>query len=174
MKDTVVSICTQRQLLQRHLRKVSESLIQEATLQVESHLAMEAHPFTQDDALFSRVNQAWYSRLKRELEVGLMAELEGSDAPSRENKVSIASANKADAVQTITDNVFIRQEKMSVQEHLALEMEIVLESYGEIAICRVLDQTPMICWQVFRTFTNLLSSRLATVTDEDLTDAMME
>mmetsp|Transcript_8994 Transcript_8994/g.19379 ORF Transcript_8994/g.19379 Transcript_8994/m.19379 type:complete len:276 (-) Transcript_8994:61-888(-) len=161
-----------RHLLQRHLRKVSDSLCQQAELQVESHLAMEAHPFTQDDALFVKMNRARYARLKRELEVGLLGELD-SENISRASKVSSA-LNNVDTVQNVIDDVFMRQEKMTVQEHLAFEMEIVLESYGEIATRRVLDRTPMICWQAFRSFGNLLSSRLATVTDDDLTDAMVE
>ena len=164
-----------KSLLQRHLRQVSDALVHEASLQVESHLAMEAHPFTQDEALFERMNRARYSRLKRELEVGLMAEQSSSEGQARVGKLPLSKGGiSIDAMQTVIDDVFSRQEKMSVQEHQAFEMEIVLEAYGEIATRRVQDRTPMICWQVFRTFTNLLSNRLAAVTDHDLNEAMSE
>ena len=171
-----------RQLLQKQMRSVADSLLTEASQQVESHLAMEAHPFTQDEALFAKMNQARYSRLKRELEVALLAELEHPGASNASSRVSqrasahnadVASSN-ADAVPGILDSVFARHEQMSVQEHLAFEMELVLESYGTIATRRVLDRTPMICWNVFRTFASLLSNRLAAVTDVDLTTALVE
>ena len=194
-----------RQLLHRHLRHVAESLLNDATLQVESHLAMEAHPFTQDDALFAQMNQARYSRLKRELEVALLAELEqpattgavdagspyrvgvepthsammnASDVSTtngtRDNLRTAVTNNNMEALPGILDNVFARHENLSMNEHLAFEMELALESYGVIATRRVLDRTPMICWHVYRTFASLLSTQLASVTDADLTAALAE
>ncbi|KAL7574416.1 hypothetical protein ACA910_015792 [Epithemia clementina (nom. ined.)] len=197
-----------RQLLHRHLRQLADSLLMEASQQVESHLAMEAHPFTQDDALFAKMNRARYSRLKRELEVALLAELEQSASAASNSSPTTSShlypshnstgkgsaidsnntgrvgagsfssvdavASSVDAVPSILDAVFARHEQMSVNEHLAFEMELILESYGTIATRRVLDRTPMICWHVFRSFSSLLSNRLAAVTDSDLTAALVE
>ena len=78
------------------------------------------------------------------------------------------------AVKTIIDTVFERSRQKSVEQQMAEDMEIVLESYGRVATKRVIDRTPQICWEVFRSLTQSIQDTLWTTTDDKLQDAMTD
>lgn len=139
---------------------VAEDLIQEARKQVQRHLDVEKIPYTQDPLLFENIAQARNRGLKRELETALKVDQEG--------------VFDTQAIKTIMDSVFERNVTKSVEEHMAEEMEIVLDAYGQCATRRVLDRTPMICWEVFRSFASSVQESLWSITDETLTECMKE
>lgn len=146
--------------LVQQCRKVAEDLIQQAYQQVESHLMVEKqHPYTQDHNLFQNMAHARHANLKRELEVALRLDPEPQHQQQQsqvkltngKNTSSSSAMNTSRvAIQSILDEVFERHSKKSVEDHMAEEMEIVLEAYGSIATRRIMDRTPMICWQVYR------------------------
>jgi hypothetical protein len=72
------------------------------------------------------------------------------------------------AIKTIMDGVFERIRQKSVEEHMAEDMEIVLESYGKVATKRVIDRTPMICWEIFRSLSDSIQENLWNATDDTL------
>lgn len=150
--------------LQVRVRKDSErvqsELMKLAQQQVESHLRVEQHPYTQDDLLFQNLASARQQALRQELQVALCLD---------QNK-SMSTA----AVGEIVEDVFTRHESRSVEDHLAAEMEMVLASYGQIATRRVIDRTPMIGWEVFRSLTAALQESLWSVTDDVLAECLRD
>lgn len=52
--------------------------------------------------------------------------------------------------------------------------QIVLESYGKVATKRVIDRTPMICWEVFRSLTDSIQENLWNATDDTLAESMQD
>ena len=54
------------------------------------------------------------------------------------------------------------------------EMEIVLESYGKVATKRVIDRTPMICWEIFRSINNSVQESLWNITDKELEESLQD
>ena len=57
---------------------------------------------------------------------------------------------------------------------MAEELELILSCYGKIATQRVLDRTPMICWQVCRSLKQKVEQSLACVTDSTLEEWLWE
>jgi hypothetical protein len=149
-----------RSLLDRQCRKVAGELLIQALKQVETHLRMERHPYTQDHALFENLSSARHRSLRRELEIALRLDKEG--------------VYDTKAIKTIMDSVFERNQQKTVEDHMAEEMELVLQSYGEIATKRVVDRTPMICWEVLRSLADSIQDSLWTTTDETLLQCMQE
>lgn len=152
--------------LRRHLdqlsRSVADSLIQDTQKQIEKHLETEKHPYTQDQLLFDNIAEARNRGLKRELETALKF-----DQPKQ-------AVYDTEALKSIIDGVWERNRKKTVQEQLAEEMEIVLEAYGQVATKRVIDRTPMVCWECVRSLTSSIQESLWSVTDETLEGAMKE
>jgi hypothetical protein len=143
-----------RFLVERQCRKAAEELMAQASKQVISHLDIEKYPYTQDNELFENISAARHRGLKRELEAALRLEQEG--------------VFDTQAIKAIVDGVFERNQQRTVEDHMAEEMEIVLESYGQVATRRVIDRTPMICWEVFRSLAKSVQESLWDVTDETL------
>jgi hypothetical protein len=141
-----------RLLVERQCRKAAEDLMTQANKQVVSHLDIEKHPYTQDNELFENISAARHRGLKRELESALRLEQGG--------------VFDTQAIKVIVDGVFARNRP--VEDHMAEEMEIVLESYGQVATKRVIDRSPMICWEVFRSLAKTVQESLWDVTDEML------
>jgi hypothetical protein len=52
--------------------------------------------------------------------------------------------------------------------------QIVLEAYGKVATKRVIDRTPMICWEVFRSLTSSIQESLWNATDDTLAESMKD
>jgi Dynamin GTPase effector domain len=151
-----------RRYLEKECRVVAEDLMHEARKQVRAHLVIEKHPYTQDQVLFDNIAEARHRGLKRELEAALKLD---------QAKQTVFDT---EAIRTIVDGVFERSRRKSAEDHMAEEMEIMLEAYGKVVTKRVVDRTPMICWQVFRSLSSSIQDSLWSVTDETLTDYMQE
>ena len=135
-----------RHAMAQTCRHVTEQLLRDAHQQLASHLRVEKHPYTQDDVLFRQIAHARHGHLKRELELALRLDQQG--------------VLDTQAMQELVDGVFARVEQKSVEDHLAEEMELVLASYGQVATRRVVDRTPMICWEVVRSLAGALQEAL--------------
>ena len=99
-----------RSMLKMHCDRSAQALILEARKQVERHLEIEKHPYTQDHILFANIANARHRSLKRELEVSLRLDQEG--------------AFDTGAIKTIMDGAFERIRQKSVEEHMAEDMEV--------------------------------------------------
>jgi GTP-binding protein EngB required for normal cell division len=149
-----------RALIEKQCRKASRELLVQAQKQVESHLHTEKYPYTQDHVLFENIAEARHRSLRRELEVSMRLDQEG--------------VYDTQAIKAMMDSVFERNKQKSVEDHMAEEMEIVLESYGQVATRRVIDRSPMICWEVFRSLASSIQEALWCVTDVTLMECMEE
>ena len=148
-------------LIRKNSERTAQELTLEAQKQVRSHLELEKHPYTQDHGLFKSIASARNRGLRRQLEVSLRLDQPGVMFDTT-------------AVKTIIDTVFERSRQKSVEQQMAEDMEIVLESYGRVATKRVIDRTPQICWEVFRSLTQSIQDTLWTTTDDKLQDAMTD
>jgi GTPase SAR1 family protein len=146
-------------LIKQQSIRVAQALLIEAQKQMNSHLDMEQHPYTQDDVLLENIAAARHISLKRELEVALRLDQDGVEFDTG-------------AIKAIMESVFDRVRAKSVDQHIAEEMEIVLESYGKVATKRVVDRTPMICWEVFRSLVPAIQESLWSITDTELDQSM--
>jgi len=149
------------ELIKKQSTHAARALLLGAEKQMQSHLEMEKFPYTQDNTLFENISSARHRCLKRELEVSLRLDQEGAVFDTA-------------AMQSIIDGVFERNQKKSVEEHMAEDMEIVLESYGKVATKRVIDRTPMICWEVFRSVLPSIQETLWNITDKQLEETMQD
>ena len=149
-----------RSLIERQCRQATQALVFSAQKQVESHLQNEKHPYTQDSVLFENISEVRHRNLRRELEVALRLDQEG--------------VYDTQAIKIIMDDVFVRNQQKSMEDHMAEEMEIVLESYGQIATRRVIDRTPMVCWEVVRSLAGSVQESLWEVTDDTLCQCMQD
>ena len=142
-----------RALISQKCHAAAHELLKEAHKQVVAHFEIEKHPYTQDNALFEKIAAGRHRNLKCELEVALKCDSEG--------------VFDTQAIKAIMDSVFERHRQRSVEDQMAEEMEVVLDAYGSVAARRVVDRTPMICWEVFRSMPNALRDALY-VSDEDV------
>ena len=97
----------------------SASLLSAATA-----LQREKTPFTLNHYLFDNIAKLRNSRLK--------------------NRLMRMVKGKTEGIEGIVQAVFDSVEKMSLEDCIAHEMQIVLDAYGKVAAKRVMDEVPMI------------------------------
>jgi hypothetical protein len=150
-----------RTLVTQQCRKASQDILKQAHKQILAHFESEKHPYTQNKELFERIAAGRQQKLQRELEIALKVDSEGVLGTR--------------AIKAIMDSVFEQQSLIrSVDEQMAEEMEIVLDAYGSVATRRVVDRTPMICWDVFRSLPSAIQDSLGRVADDALHKFMQE
>jgi len=137
------------------LRHRAESVVVEAFKQAEREvdLSMESFPYTQNHYLFDSITKMRNVRLK--------------------NRILKMVEGKTSGIEAIIESAFSNVEKMSMEEHVAQEMQIVLNAYGKVAAKRVIDNVPMIIQKRSRTLREELEKALQ-VTDEELSGLMVE
>lgn len=148
------------ELVNKQCRQAASSLMEEADRQLQSHLSLEKHPYTQDPTLFQNITEARNRVLKQELYSTLRLEQD--------------AVYDTSAIRDLIDQVLEKQKKRSVEDVMAEELEHVLSSYGEVATRRVMDRVPMICWESFRQLTARLQDTLWSITDEALEEHMQD
>jgi Dynamin GTPase effector domain len=148
-------------LVSRICRQAALDLWMQAQEQVEAQLLVEQHPYTQDDTLMADLAVLRQEQLQRDLHTALRLDQEGVVYDTQ-------------ALQTILSSVFNKHQHKPVEDQLAEEMELVLDSYGKVATRRILDRIPMICWQVFRSLHNKVQDALWNVPESSINDCMVE
>ena len=117
----------------------------------------EKVPYTQDHYLYENLSKLRFQRLMDEV----MQAIEGTNsdgdavAPSRD-------------VSAAVRNVFERNQKKSVDEHMAEEMQHALNAYGKVAFKRFIDTVPMICIEIMQRFPEKLYEYLSDISDDDI------
>jgi hypothetical protein len=175
---------------------VAKELLATATTQLEAHLELEqSYPYTQDDVLLNTIAQSRYETLKRDLELQLRLDQEGvvldthaiqtildrvfdkHRSPSSLSNASMSSTLAASAAPGVEASSPLSSGARGggvAAMYLAEELELILSCYGKVATQRVLDRTPMICWQVCRSLKPKLEQALGCVTDETLQEFLWE
>jgi len=131
---------------------------------LQSYIDDELDPYTQNHYLFENLANRRNRVLKESI---LLALQDGTTSHSD-------SAKNKDAIKMIVTSVFERNQKKSVDEHVAEEMEAVLELYGKVALKRVVDVVPMSCRTIFRTAPDCIRQSLDEVTDTELACLMKD
>lgn len=123
--------------------------------EIAEHLLMEMHPYTQDHYLFETISRKRNRQLKTDLERCLLVNTDG--APMSQASIKAA-----------LEGTFNRNQCLSIDDHMAEEMEVMIEAYGNVCFKRVIDKTPMICQKMFRTVSQGIGEAMQGVTDAEL------
>ena len=143
------------------LENISFETIEELEKETERKLLEFVHrekvPYTQDHYLYENLSKLRSQRLMDEV----MQVIEGTSS----NEDAAASSHN---LSTAVRNVFERNQKKSVDEHMAEEMQHALNAYGKVAFKRFTDTVPMICIEIMQLFPKKLHKCLSDITDDDI------
>jgi len=84
--------------------------------------------------------------------------------------------NKGDSAATvaIVKAAFDETSKMDMDDHVASEMQIFLDSYGKVAAKRIIDEVPMLLIKQTNIICDVIRSIINEVSDDQLKELMME
>jgi len=136
--------------LQR-VESVVDTVFDDAELEVD--LSAEIVPYSQNHYLFETIIKMRNKRLR--------------------SKIMKMVADKTSDIEKVIDAAFSNEDKLSMEDHIAQEMQIVLSAYGKVAAKRVIDNVPMVIQKRTRSLLPALDKALQ-VTDEDLARFMVE
>eukprot|EP00040_Diaphanoeca_grandis_P022062 m.118044 g.118044 ORF g.118044 m.118044 type:complete len:309 (-) comp28628_c0_seq1:182-1108(-) len=131
----------------------------DAALEIKQHLELEKTAYTQDHYLFETIAKKRTQRLKDELTQSLVTA-----------QPSVATAT----IKATIDGVFDRNQRMSIDDHMAEEMETMLEAYGKVAFKRIIDKTPSVILKMTRGICKAAERTLQGITDEQVEMVMAE
>ena len=147
---------------------IIKSASEVAKPEIEDHLIMETYPYTQDHYLFEIIAKKRSERLEEEILSALTAAGGRADHISTTKYVASKSANG------IVKDVFHRNQRMSIEDHMAEDMEVVLEAYGKVCSKRIVDKSPMICMKMLRSVCGLVCEEMQGITDDDIAHVMTD
>jgi interferon-induced GTP-binding protein Mx1 len=150
-----------RQFLMSRITQVLHSCTELAKEEVAKFIDRELKPYTQDHYLFENLAKKSNEWLRTQLMVAL-------GLPCTNRNVH------TDTVQSIVEAVFDKNQKKSMDTHMAEQMEHALDSYGKVALKRFIDLIPQICWSTIRRFPQELEHDFRQISDEDLTKRMVD
>jgi len=134
------------------------SLIFQATItDLEKLLSMNHSPYTQNHYLFENIQK----KRNQALQMKLIMMLEN---------------NKGDSAATvaIVKAAFNETSKMSMDDHVASEMQIFLDSYGKVAAKRIIDEVSMLLIRQINSIDDVIRSIINEVSDDQLRELMVE
>jgi hypothetical protein len=149
-----------RQFLMSRITQVLQSCTELAKEEVAKFIDRELKPYTQDHYLFENLAKRSNEWLRTELKVAL-----GLPGPSRDINSS--------AVLNIVEAVFDKNQRKSIDTHMAEQMEHALDAYGKVALKRFIDVIPQICWYRIRSFPQELEKDFRQINDEELAKLSM-
>eukprot|EP01032_Pedospumella_encystans_P016705 gene16705-19051_t len=142
-----------RFFLQR-VERVVDEIFENCEREVD--LSAEIVPYSQNHYLFETILKMRNKRLR--------------------SKIMKMVAGKTTGVESIIDAAFSNEDKLSMEDHIAQEMQIVLSAYGKVAAKRVIDNVPMIIQERTRALQAALDNALQVkqVTDDELKSLIVE
>jgi hypothetical protein len=129
--------------------------------EVAKSIDRERKPYTQDHYLFEKILQRSNGWPRTELKVAL-----GLTGSSRDINSS--------AVLIIVEAVFDKNQRKSIDTHMAEQMEHAVDAYGKVVLKRFIDVIPQICWYIIRSFPQQLEKDFRQINDEDLAKRMVD
>ncbi|CAJ1965051.1 unnamed protein product [Cylindrotheca closterium] len=144
-----------------------DKLTEEAKVKIDDFIKREQTPYTQDEDLIRNLNKLRTKRLKDEIvtmmDVDMVMSLwEDSDSSER----------IARRLHEMVTDVFDRNNARELDDHMAEEMQHILNAYGKIARKRLIDGIPMICVEIMQEFPQRINQALSQVSD-DVIDAII-
>ena len=167
MMETLVKKCTHSVKLNRfplllafledQISLKLNSIYQGTTTDLENLLDMNKSPFTQNHYLFENIQKQRNQALQRKL-------------------IMMLENNKGDSAATvaIVKAAFDETSKMNMDDHVASEMQIFLDSYGKVAAKRIIDEVPMLLIKQTNVICDVIRSIINEVSDDQLKELMME
>ena len=140
------------------IQNTLESTAPAMEAKVSSALDMDCNPYTQNHYLFENINKKRNDRIKHRVLNALGGDGDITRSGARDMMMSIFDSNQ----------------RMSMQDHVAQEMEIALDSYGKVAAKRVIDNVPMHVQAFIRDFLIKLEEAFSSVTDEKLSEIIFD
>ncbi|KAG1692045.1 hypothetical protein DVH05_025854 [Phytophthora capsici] len=135
---------------------VLDRVVQSASQEVAALLRAEGRPYTQDQRLFTELDQHRLQALQEEVEAAVPVDSEG--------KVPLADVMKA--VQAVG---------LATEDREAMEMQVALQVYLDVAVPRFVDEIPMrLNDLVLRKFVAEMTTELNGLTDEKLARLMQD
>lgn len=142
--------------MERKVVHVIDELTHATREKIQKFLKSEKIPYSQDHYLFENITRMRSKQLKNEM----MRLLKSS---------RVGNSIAADVATQIVESSFERNQKKSVDDHMAEEMMVVLDAYGKVARKRVSDTVPMYCGEgLLHGFADRINEVLSVVPDEDL------
>jgi len=133
------------------------SVLKQHSIELKASLSnvldMDTHPYTQNHYLFDNISKKRNDHLKRKLII-MLQNISGDDAGKK--AVNLINA------------VFDANSRRSMDDHVAAEMEVVLDSYGKVCAKRIIDQVPMNVMSFNRRALQGLEEVLSGFTDSQL------
>ncbi|KAL4094649.1 hypothetical protein PRIC1_010307 [Phytophthora ramorum] len=135
---------------------VLDRVVEAADREMNSLLRAEGRPYTQDDRLFEELDQQRLKALQEQVKTAVPVDSDG--------KVLLAEVMKA--VEAVT---------LATADREALEMQVALEAYLDVAVPRFVDAIPMrLNDLVLRRFVAEMTNELNGLTDEKLARLMKD
>jgi len=138
--------------------EVCEECLAAAQEHVSAVLAENLTPYTQNHYLFEIINKKRNEKLRRSI------------VRSFSPDTTYHGANMI----AVVDAAFSKNAKKSMLQHVAEEMQIVLDAYGKVADKRIIDDVPMAAQRMTRTILLKIETRLMDVTDDTLKRIMRD
>ncbi|TDH65980.1 uncharacterized protein CCR75_005754 [Bremia lactucae] len=144
------------QFLRRKATEVLNRVVEAASQETKSLLLAEGRPYTQDMRLFEDLDKQRFQALEKHVESEAAADSDG--------KVSLSQV--MNVLKSVT---------MATEDREALEMEVALKAYLDVAIPRFVDAIPMrLNDLILRTFVTDLTNELNGLTDQKLARLMQD
>ena len=124
---------------------------------LEKLLSMNQSPYTQNHYLFENIQK----QRNQALQTKLIMMLENNQGDSA-------------ATVAIVKAAFNETSKMGMDDYVADEMQIFLDSYGKVAAKRIIDEVPMLLIQQSKSIDDTIRSIINEVSDDQLKELMME
>ncbi|KAL3665736.1 hypothetical protein V7S43_009169 [Phytophthora oleae] len=135
---------------------VLDRVVQSASQEVAALLRAEGRPYTQDQRLFTGLDQKRLQALQEQVEAVVPVDSEG--------KVPLAEVMKA-----------VRAVAVATEDREALEMQVALQVYLDVAVPRFVDEIPMrLNDLVLRKFVAEMTTELNGLTDDKLARLMQD
>jgi hypothetical protein len=136
------------------LENCLDLIFADAKEELVQFLEMEKVPYTQNQSLFEIISKERNKHLKNKI----LKMINGVESGHEE----------------IIKAAFEQYQNLSIEEHGALEMQIVLDTYGKVSAKRFMDEIPMIIQKMFRSIIPSIEKILQKISDKELSTLMTE
>ena len=135
--------------------EVIETIKQDTEKELLKYIEREKTPYTQNHYLFENLSKLRTQQLKDEVLDSVLIHRSGGEVD-------------ADKLTSAIQNIFERNQKRSIDDHMAEEMQNALDAYGKVAFKRFEDAVPMICDQIIKRFPKMINDILSDVLDNEI------
>ena len=139
---------------------VVEAITKETRIQIKNFIRREQVPYTQNHYLFENVCGLRAQRL--------MDEVLSSMPTSTSTSETVNLKSTYESLKSSVENIFKRNQERAVDDHMAEEMQTALNGYGKVALKRFIDNVPMMCIEIMKSFADRMNDVLSEVNDEEI------